>query len=65
MKRALLLVLVAVVAFPTLLLARALALPSRQLQVTPAPRIALDEDALAKRLGAALRAPVLRWLGAA
>jgi carboxypeptidase PM20D1 len=55
MKRALLLVLVAVVAFPTLLLARALALPSRQLQVTPAPRIALDEDALAKRLGAALR----------
>jgi carboxypeptidase PM20D1 len=55
MRRALLLVVVALVGLAALLFARALRLPSRQLQVKAAPRIGLDEDALAARLAAALR----------
>ncbi len=55
MKRALILVFVAFVGLMVFLLARALALPSRQVQVKPVPRITLDETALAERLAAALR----------
>jgi carboxypeptidase PM20D1 len=65
MKRALLLVVVALVALTTLLFERALALPSHQLRVTPAPRIELDEAALAERLGAALRFETISHAGPA
>jgi carboxypeptidase PM20D1 len=55
MKRALFVVGASLLGLLALLLARALALPSRQLRVQAAPRIALDEAALAGRLAAALR----------
>jgi carboxypeptidase PM20D1 len=55
MRRALILVSLFLLGLIALLLARALALPSRQLQAKPARRIALDEAALAQHLAEALR----------
>ena len=47
MTRAVIVVLVAVLGLAALLLARALGLPSRQVQVTAAPRNPLDQAARA------------------
>ncbi|HBZ68316.1 MAG TPA: hypothetical protein DEP35_00565 [Deltaproteobacteria bacterium] len=55
MKGALALLLATFAGLAALLLVRALALPSRQLQAKPAAPIALDEAALAERLAEALR----------
>ncbi|HTF32352.1 MAG TPA: M20 family peptidase [Myxococcota bacterium] len=55
MKRALALVFAIFAGLAAFLLARALSLPSRQVQVKPAVPVALDEAALASRLADALR----------
>ena len=59
--RLLRLALLGLVVLAAVLLARASALPSHQLHPAPAPRIALDETALAARLAAAVRFPTLSY----
>lgn len=49
----------AVVALAALLVVRAVALPSRQVAVPPAPRLTLDDAAIAEHLAAAVRAPTI------
>jgi len=49
----------AVVALAAVLVARALLLPSRQIAVPPAPRLAVDEAAAAEHLAAAVRFPTV------
>lgn len=61
MRRLLRMLGLAVAAIAAVLVARALALPSRQLAATPAPRLALDEAAIAERLAAAVRVPTISY----